>query len=315
MTLDFLFLRSYGTENAPARLQSDPLITGLRELGYTTELIQTNLKTKIQLPRQIKWIIAHYDDYRAIILAHKIKAALKCKIACLTSDIYRFDQYVSLENIVDLFVAPTDLHRRTLQYALKTTVIYTPECIDPIAYTNSKPDEFLMRSNNICWFGYPESFDKSLIYVTRLLKNDKDFDFRELTFITKENTRLHELSEHLTFSPSQFFDQTKFFGYSLLSHFPYDGSINTYIKSPNKLITSIVRGLIPIASDTENYSIIANRLGIENCLCRSPLAMVEKIKAREYERDFESYKIDDCRNALLKELTPKNISEIFLKNI
>lgn len=315
MSLDFLFLRSYGIENALARLQSNPLNAGLKSLGYASHLIQYKPGERLEIPDKVKWLIVHHDDSKSILFAKKLKGLINCKVGCFTSDIYNYDHYIEIESIVDVFIAPTELHRKTLQYAVNKDVVHIPEGIDPIAYSDINTDEPNERSNRICWFGYPESFDKSFKYVIRLLEKQNRFTFGELTLITSEGVRLHPVAEHLTFSSLNFYEQTGNFGYSLLSHFPYDRHINTFIKSPNKFITSIVRGMVPIASNTESYSKIAGDLGLANLLCDSPNGFAEKIYNREFTRDFENYEINKCREKLIKEFSPINISNIFLNKI
>jgi len=60
------------------------------------------------------------------------------------------------------------------------------------------------------------------------------------------------------------------FDYALLSHFPLDLTINSYIKSPNKAVTALLSGMIPLASDTPSYRALFTRFGLEKFLFSSP---------------------------------------------
>lgn len=315
MKIEFVFLRSYGTENSLARLQSEPLIQGLEGLGYNTLLIQYKNGEKIELPDSIYWLFIHHDDTPSILAAKEIKKITNCKIACLTSDIYNYDRYTEIDKIVDLFIAPTNLHKKTLQYAVYNHIIYIPECIDPIAIGNGNGNTQEKRMDEICWFGYPESFEKSLKYIIKKLEYDQLFEFKKLGIITRLGCNLHPLAKHAEFSVNTFTEMTKDYGYSLLSHFPYDHHINTYIKSPNKLITSIVLGLIPIVSDTENYHEVANNLGINGILCRSPIEMVHKIYNMNYDFDSKIYNLESCASHLKQELSSEKITKKLLQEI
>ena len=86
MRTDFLLLRSYGSENALARVQSDPLFAGLAKLGCSAESRQYKIGIDLNIPVP-KYLVVHYDDADALHKAAIIKNATNCRVICLASDI------------------------------------------------------------------------------------------------------------------------------------------------------------------------------------------------------------------------------------
>jgi hypothetical protein len=56
----------------------------------------------------------------------------------------------------------------------------------------------------------------------------------------------------------------------ILSHLPLDLKVNSLIKSPNKAITSLFSGVIPLASRTPSYEALFTQLGLGHLLFSSP---------------------------------------------
>ena len=59
--------------------------------------------------------------------------------------------------------------------------------------------------------------------------------------------------ETVEFDLATFARVTGNFDYVILSHLPLDLKVNSMIKSPNKAVTALCSGLIPLASNTPNY--------------------------------------------------------------
>ena len=150
-------------------------------------------------------------------------------------------------------MVPTELHQEVLKPAVWVDVFVLPEGIDPISMPANGKESPVLQNEYVCWFGYPESFKKSFKYVLTTAIEKSNFPKHNLDLITMRGITLINEIRHLTFDESTFYEQTSYYGYSLLSHFVFDGHINTYIKSPNKLVTCLVRGMIPLVSNTRNY--------------------------------------------------------------
>jgi hypothetical protein len=313
MTIDFLFLRSYGEENALSRVQSTPLHEGLLSLGENSQLIQYEKTSDIDIKKP-KNLIVHYDDDMSLYLAKQIKDITNCKIICLGSDVYSIDRYRDILKFSDIMLTPTNLHREVIQPSTNKPVITIPESVDSISLpTNGEILE--NKSNKICWFGYPESFSKSTKYILEEMQLDGYNINNNFEIITKENCIVLDECIHHKFDPLTFYNVTASFGYALLSHFTYDHHINTFIKSPNKLITSIVRGLIPIASNTANYREIMRMIGLEQFLLEKPGDFLKKMRSLCFESDFQKMQIRTASEILKAQFSPQRNAQIFLNSI
>jgi hypothetical protein len=312
MYFDFLFIRSYGEENALARLQSSALIQGLRDLNITVHLLEIRSDVPVEEVPQHKYLIYHYDDGLAINLAMTVKKFYKNSTICLGSDIYSVENYTRLSEFTDFYFMPTELHKIIISSVTSKSVAVLNECIDPIAYPSSenKQDKNSeLGRNKIVWFGYPESFEKSFKYLVPVIANMIPAD--ELVVITKGFKLLNNV-EHREFEVSQFYRQTSDAKYSLLSHFSYDNQLNTWIKSPNKLITSLVRGIVPFVSSTPAYAEIMERYNLKELLFSTPSDLGKLILKRDRLAADCSQKIAAAVNDLEKVLSCKNIAKQLL---
>jgi hypothetical protein len=313
--VDFLLLRSYGSDNVLARIQSDPLIAGLALHGKTTATTIYSASTDAIVVSKPKWIIVHFDDTESILRARDIKKTTNCKIACLGSDIYKLDRYVGISEIVDVFLMPTELHRAVLQSAVWVNVFVLPEAVDPIAYPISGQQITVEKNNQLCWFGYPESFEKSMRYVLdkALVKSNKSK--RNLTLITAANVNLVEGVKHLAFDEKTFYQSTANFSYALLSHFAFDCHLNSFIKSPNKLVTSLVRGMIPLTSNTPSYREIMRQYNLDEFMYGSGPELALLLGRIDHQQDTSKHNFASIASALKSQFSPKSNAATLLAAI
>ena len=61
--------------------------------------------------------------------------------------------------------------------------------------------------------------------------------------------------------------------YAILSQFSSDLELNSYIKSPNKAVTTLVAGLIPIVSHTPNYRMLFKAHGLDRFIYASSVEL------------------------------------------
>ena len=313
---DFLFVRSYGYENALARLQSAPLLQGLTDLGYKTGLLTITSTESVRDVPEHKHYIYHYDDDLAIQLLINIRKNHKFFSICITSDIYNIDRYVALEGVTDLFIAPTQLHKKVLSSAINKSLCVVPECIDSIAYP---PDSWVSSSaeqlspKKILWFGYPESFLKSFKHLMPAFSGAA-ISISDLVLITKSQILINHV-EHRDFDCETFYAQTTDVRYSLLSHFSYDNQLNTWIKSPNKLVTSIVRGLVPFVSATPAYIELLAPYGLTALAFARPDELRDLLLKRESVADVYAKTLQEAAMDLERELSVVEISKKLLSAI
>jgi hypothetical protein len=88
--------------------------------------------------------------------------------------------------------------------------------------------------------------------------------------------------------------------------------LNTLIKSPNKMITSIVRGILPYASSTPAYTQIAKQYGLEKLLFRSPHELAVKLRNADFERESRQIGLPQIRSELMRAFSPKSIAKQML---
>jgi hypothetical protein len=309
---DFLFLRSYGRENVLARVQSNPLIEGLEKMGLVVrkKFYFPGEKIEMVFPR---CCVVSYDDTDAIFKARELKKLCNCRIICLTSDLYNLKKYIAISEIADLFVAPTTAHQNVLQSAVWKKVVVVPEGVDTIALPNDGIVLPVIKTGRICWFGYPESFEKSFKYIFSKALELSGIEKGRITFITSIGVRLHDEINHIPFNAEDFYKTSQNYEYSLLSHFAFDHHINTIIKSPNKLITSLVRGMLPLVSNTINYKEIMSYYNLEKFTYANGPDLVKLLENLKHTTN--SIEIKPIAEDLLSRFSPRSIAKIFLNEI
>lgn len=308
---DFFLLRSFGEDDAIARLQSNVLKNGLKVLGINCRLVNAELPQDLS-PNGV--CIFHYKELALMPLVSRLKK-FGYKIFCFGSDLYAcdLDLYVKLSEIVDVFLMPTNLHAQILRSIVPSAVFHLPEGVDDIAFPFDGNKVDTECNNSICWFGYPESFQKSFRYLKGSFFGSGGVCPSEFGIITNSKLPLVPGCRQRNFHTRSFYKETASFGYSFLSHFPFDGALNTYIKSPNKLITSIVRGMVPIFSETPSYKAIAQEYSLEPLMFQSPAELTDVLRRRDCLQDRKKFDIVGVGQSLQEQLSPAKIALRFLE--
>lgn len=294
------------------RLQSTPLLLGLNRLGVRTSLITPGATVGEDSPTHM---VVHFYDRQAVVTAFKLRQRFNFKIVCLCCDIYDLEPLRAIADGADLLLAPTALHRDVLRSAVLKPVKVLPEAVDAIALPGAGPHIPVQGDRKICWFGYPESFAKSMRFVMPHLLQQPDFLVDRFDIITTAGQELCPGVRHRSFVAETFYADTAEYSHSLLNHFAHDLQVNTYIKSPNKLVTSIVRGLVPLASATPAYVQMARRFGLEGLLFGNAGRAAQLIRSLDAERDRAKYGLDEVARTLEAEGSPQAIASRFLELI
>ena len=297
--------------NALHRLQSTPLHHGLEQLGVrTTQVMLDGAVGSIAPPTHI---VVHYFDKKALAVAVDVRNQVRAKIVVLCSDIYDLATIRKFASQADLLLVPTRLHRDLMQSAVMTPVRVLPEAVDPIALPGEGPVLPPAIDNNICWFGYPESFAKSMRYLLPDALKASGFPAKRLCVLTAPGAELLSGLRHKSFTPESFYAETAEYSHALLSHFVHDHHINTFIKSPNKLVTSLVRGMVPLASATPSYLEIARSYHLEKLLFTGPADLARQLKTLDAERDRQAYGLAAIGQDLQKTFSPEATARRFLE--
>jgi len=185
------------------------------------------------------------------------------KIVVFVNDVYRED-HSRLSNwakISDLILCPTKYHKDFIQSLVDIPVRVM---IDSIDYNL---DSFITPQiknpiPKICWFGYPESYHKSMMWYEPIIQEMINENLMEFHLITSSS--FPSKFPIIPFDNSTFIETLKQFDGCILSHAPLDYNINTFVKSPNKLILSITLGVPCIVSNTPSYSKILTDTELKN---------------------------------------------------
>lgn len=273
MCTSFLIVSSKDDSDATVRLHSEALLRGLQSVpGSSARLVAPAQGLQIE---DGSCVLFHFDDLAAISsLKASRNIGRKFLAVCFGSDIYEFSRYLASYDVADLYLMPTPLHRKVLASEFYKPVFYIPEAIDPIAGADSKhPPSFpLKQSARLLWFGYAESFNKGMASLIPVLQSHLAAgNITDFSLIVNEETFKNEFNfRTIPYRNDSFQKETSVFDYCILSHFPLDLALNSYIKSPNKLVTALMAGLIPIASDTPSYSALLREFGLDRFLFDSP---------------------------------------------
>ncbi len=187
--------------------------------------------------------------------------------------------------LVDVLLLPTPEMKDVVQLFTNRSVEVLLDPID-FGFTNSfkKPTDN-KKPLKIVWFGYPDSYQKSMIaheHTLTTLHLEKEIEYHIVTknkhYGKVQNCIIHQ------YTPETFPALLQTFDACVLSHVPTDFDVNTYCKSENKAVLAINRGVPVIASKTPAYQRLLTNCGLENYLFTSNSGIVELInKLRSFE--------------------------------
>jgi hypothetical protein len=316
MRTSFLILRSKSSADATVRLQSDAVLRGLQgRPGISAKHADPTQPVTIESGC---CVLFHFDDAAAIAaLKHARTQSTRFVTACFGSDIYDFKRYLPSYDVADMFIMPTEHHRQILASEFYKPVYYLPESIDPITGVRDgdHPTFAQKHSKRLLWFGYPESFYKGMGSLIPVLKlNQKSGHISDFTLILNpaEFINDHALPT-LPFRTATFRSDAAAFDYCILSHFSLDLSLNSYIKSPNKLLTALMIGLIPIASKTPNYAAILGEFGLQRFLFESPEELHHILRHLDPATDSQEIARSGIIEALAQRYSAARIAENLLE--
>jgi hypothetical protein len=132
--------------------------------------------------------------------------------------------------------------------------------------------------------------------------------------ITDEKRFPNDLNLDLKpFSKYTFVNDLRSLDYVVLSHFPLDLHLNSLIKSPNKAITALVAGVIPLATDTPSYRELFTSLGIENFLFSSPSHLNEILSKLNPLKDSAFIRENGVLESIKTRFTDVNTAQAFIE--
>ena len=236
-------------------------------------------------------------------------------VMLLMADFYPSSlEYFQLwEKYVDVFLVPTPEMRDFVKIFTKKSVNVL---IDPIDFglidsrlAKVKPSSPL----KVVWFGYPESYAKSMEVYAGALANLHRLDEIEFHIVSKNDQYgkfdggiMHE------YCPDTFLELLGQFDVAVLSHFPFDFSISTQWKSENKAVLAINRGLPVIASRTPAYERLLGSCGLTDYLFSTADELVDAISRLKNPKTIRDY-LSLSQNFVLEEYSIAKLSNDFKK--
>jgi hypothetical protein len=271
-----LMLDGHSARDASMRLQSGAVARGLASMpGWTCELVAPEIGVLDGAP--VDCIGFHYHDVRAVeFLRHHRHTMPQALVACFGADIRDFERYADLHAFVDFYVVPTEWHRMVLAGGVNRPVFAVTEPVDPIAIEPGQPVPFPPKQGRrVGWFGYAASFYPGMLSLLPVLQQHAQrggIDSFELITDPDRFPNDHGLRVR-RFASGTLARDLRALDYVVISHLPLDLGINSLIKSPNKALTALVAGAIPLASATPSYSALFEELGLQRFLFDSPAGL------------------------------------------
>jgi glycosyltransferase involved in cell wall biosynthesis len=213
---------------------------------------------------------------------------------------------------VDVFLVPTPEMRDFIQIYTHSKV---EVLIDPIDFGLITSEKVRSEKNSrlrVVWFGYPESYSKSMVpFEETLIGMHRSGDI-EFHIISKNesygegpNGFMHE------YNPDTFLELLSNFDVCVLSHLPFDFSISTQWKSENKAVLAINRGLPVLASKTPAYSRLLENCNVESSLFSTNLELKSAI-TRMQDADARKVYLNSSQDFVLQNYSVDNLAKQFL---
>jgi len=216
---------------------------------------------------------------------------------------------------VDIFLVPTPEMRDFIQIFTSRKV---QVLIDPIDFGLIKSEKVRSQRSDrikVVWFGYPESYTKSMRLFEGTLAEMHQSGEIEFHLISKNDTYGEGRSGFIhEYDPETFLDLLSNFDVCVLSHLPFDFSISTQWKSENKAVLAINRGLPVVASKTPSYSRLLSRCGVEKFSFSTAEELTSSIRLLKSADERAKYLVA-CQDIILRQFSikkmSKDLSEIF----
>lgn len=282
---NFIFLRSDGYREATVRLHSEPLRRALRDIKESP--VRTVSSGSSIESNENSWIIYHYDDIDSFeFLIQNYKNINSKGIICLACDIYKYEHYYKHLEICSFFLCPTEQHTKAMSSRFYTPAYTLGEGIDPISLADIE-DNAANVEKSFCWFGYPESFSKSMSSILPVIDYHIDIGtISNFEIISRSGSinnfgyKVFDFDEHV------FRRRMNDYSYTILSHFALDLHANSMIKTSNKAVTAIFTNTVPIVSDTISYRKLYENIGLERFIFSSAMDLDRILMKLNPEQDL-----------------------------
>lgn len=249
---------------------------------HSISILPTQLSSAINgLALKRVLIITLYWDRHSLDEIRRIRLQSQCLITTgvIASDINNIGDYSRWLGIANFFIAPSPEHASLLESFVDVDVFPIEEPVDPIV----KQNQSFQKDYDgwLAWFGYRESFDKGMKFLLPAISECVNRNYiKGLKIITNINENIDTPSwlRIIPYSLDSACSEISKSKFTLLSHFPYDLQINSFIKTDNKAILSLACGSLPLASSTPSYSRLLRSLNLEMLLYDGPTSLIDLIR-------------------------------------
>ena len=273
---DFIFLGNLDRNDPLVRFNFDTLSSQLRAHEIKTSFTKPDQFLLNELDQNRHTIINFfYKDQDAIKLIKQLVLSDRRKhlhIVCFCSDVEEYSSYYEAYRLADIFICPSLMHQHVLKYVYDIPIHVLREAIDP-ALAGRQKTKSISNPPNVAWFGFAESYKRSMVILEGVIMEAvKKKWINSFTVISSESLRSALPADFLfvNYDTNKLSNILSSYDYAIFSHVPLDLHINSYIKSPNKAISAIFSGLIPICSDTPNYRAYMSNAGLQEHIFSSP---------------------------------------------
>lgn len=234
----------------------------------------------------------------------------KSVVMAFVSDFYPnvLDEMRRFDDLISVYVVPTTEMQVSMSGFVDTEVAIIADPIDFCLDTSFEKKHVKKRPMDILWFGYRESFDRSMLEFSPLLEwmhATRQVRYHIITdvngFGNRENTLISQ------YRMDSFANILPKFDLCVLSHTPNDFQMATYSKSDNKAILAINRGVPVIASRTPSYERLLVECGLSEFLFISRRQLENCINRLEDPEERNAY-LRKSQEVVLKKYSPTQIA-------
>lgn len=222
------------------------------------------------------------------------------------------DQYKSIPDFIDVILVPTQEMKHYLELFTSCRVEIL---IDPIDFclcdSITIPADYTEPPGpmKLVWFGYPESYGRSMSGYENTIMQLVDEGVIEFHLITRHKRygksafgTIHK------YDPATFANFLTEFDVCIVSHMPFDFLISTCWKSESKAVLAINRGLPVIASKTPAYERLLTRCNLQKYLFRSHEELIDALHNLKSVEERRRY-LKLSQDIILREYSCQKMSD------
>lgn len=210
----------------------------------------------------------------------------------------------SLNDYVHVYLVATPELRLLLSFKVSGIVYHLPDPIDFCISTNHQRTHIGPKFDaplRLAWFGYPESYLKSMLSLEPTFKMLAENNQALLSVYTNVSHAGPKPFGHIKpYHVDTILNEIDQNDVAILSHYPHDFSINTYFKSENKAVLAINRGLPVIASNTPAYARLLGGFGLNEYLFNSKESLIAAVTRLRSAEERNAY-LNCCQSQITAE--------------